>query len=281
MKNNRIIIIATIAILLLISYTIYKVYIGRNKIVDYSKNLNVYAFDVGKADSFLIRKDDSVIMIDTAEERDSTKIISYLNANDINQIDYLIITHFDKDHVGSAAKIIETIDVKHVLHSNVPKDSEYYKKYIEELKDKDITPVEVTNNYTFELAGVSYYVIGPKKVYEKKSSNNSSLIVDINYKNNNLLFMGDAMDDRIKDFIDTNKKTYDFIKIPYHGNFQKTLMDLLEDTNPKYAIVSSSKDKEDEELINLLKYKGIKYYLTRTGDKMISFDGNNIYVEEY
>ena len=279
MKNNKIIIVSSLIILILVSYTIYKIYNEKGKMIDYSDNLNVYCFNVGKADSFIIRKDDKIVMIDTAEESNANEIISYLNANDINKIDYLIITHFDKDHVGGAAKIIESIEVSHILQSNVPKKSEYYNNYIEELIEEEITPITVTDNYTFDLNGVSFYVDGPKKEYDKKSSNNSSLIVKVKYKDNNLLFMGDAMDDRINDFIETNNETFDFLKIPYHGHFQDKLMDLFNETKPKYAVISSN--KEDDELVDLLKFKSIKYYLTRKGDILFSFDGKKVYVDEY
>ena len=41
--------------------------------------------------------------------------------------------------------------------------------------------------------------------------------------------MGDAENARIKDFLSTNSETYDFIKIPYHGNYLKRLDDLFKD----------------------------------------------------
>ena len=43
---------------------------------------------------------------------------------------------------------------------------------------------------------------------------NSSLIVSVIYNNNSFLFMGDSENARIKDFISSNTKTYNFIKIP-------------------------------------------------------------------
>ena len=56
-------------------------------------------------------------------------------------------------------------------------------------------------------------------------------------------------------------------------------MDLFNETKPKYAVISSN--KEDDELVDLLKFKSIKYYLTRKGDILFSFDGKKVYVDEY
>ena len=42
------------------------------------------------------------------------------------------------------------------------------------------------------------------------------------------------------------EETYDFVKIPYHGNFQKQLDDLLESITPTYAVITSSEEEIDE-----------------------------------
>ena len=62
--------------------------------------------------------------------------------------------------------------------------------------------------------------IGPTDIYDSNESNNSSLIVSINYSDTNYLFMGDSQNNRIKDYLNQHNNEYDFIKIPYHGNYQ-------------------------------------------------------------
>ena len=105
----------------------------------------------------------------------------------------------------------------------------------------------------------------------------SSLIVSINYRNTNYLFMGDSQNNRIKDYLSEHSdKEYDFIKIPYHGNYQKRLDDLLETTNPKYVVITCSATEPDiTETIELLDELNIKYYLTKNGSITIKSDGEN------
>lgn len=245
----------------------------------YSKDdkLKIYFFNAGKADASIITYKDLVIMIDTSEENLSDEILEYLDKNNIKKIDYLIITHFDKDHVGSASNIIDNIKVDNVFQSNVPKNSTVYSNYIKSLEDKNITPVTLTDTYTFEYQDIKVTINGPNKIYKKNESNNSSLITSIYYKDTNFIFMGDAQKDRLKDFISSNNITYDFVKIPYHGNYQKQLDNLLENIKPGYAVITSSLDYvEDDKMIDLLKEKNIKYYLTRNGEIMIKSDGKKI-----
>ena len=132
----------------------------------------------------------------------------------------------------------------------------------------------VTDDYEFSISSITVYVYGPKVIYDKNESNNSSLIIGLEYDNNAFLFMGDAENARIKDFVAINNKNYDLIKMPYHGNYLKRLDDLLDDVNPKYAIITSS--FEDEKTVDLLNKRDINFYNTKDGSINIISDGNNI-----
>lgn len=263
--------------IVMISFLIYK-----NKKENENYNLKIYFFNAGKADSILISNNGKYILIDTGEEELGSTILSYLKNNNITKLDYLIITHFDKDHVGSAAAIINEIEVEHVLQSNCPKESEYYDNYISALEEKGISAETISGDMTFELSDLKITVNGPEKIFDNNESNNSSLIVSMNYKNTNYLFMGDAQNDRIKDFIKNHDSIkYDFIKIPYHGNYQKQLDNLLEWSNPQYGVITCSDEEPDTtETEKLLKEMNIEYYLTKNGPILITSNGINIKINQ-
>lgn len=274
-KENLIIIISML-LLILIIITVY-FYLKNKKEYD----LKIYFFNAGKADAILISKDDKNIMIDTGEERLKDDIFNYLNNNNIKKIDYLIITHFDKDHVGSASHIINNIEIDNVLQSNSPKDSTYYNNYIKALNNKNITPITVSNDYEIDLAGMNITVNGPDKIYDSNESNNSSLITSIIYNDISFLFMGDAENKRLKDYLKEHNNTYNFLKVPYHGNYLKQFENLINITKPNYAVITcSSKEKESEETIDILKNNKIKYYLTRNGEINIYSDGKEIMIKQ-
>lgn len=270
--NDKIILILSVIALLAISLFLI------NKFKD---NINyktkIYFFNAGKADAILISKNNKYMMIDTGESSLSKEILEYFEKNKITKLDYLIITHFDKDHVGSAASIINKIEIGEVLQSNYPKDSDYYNNYLKALEEKNITPKTVTGDYQIKLDDLEITVNGPDKIYDDNESNNSSLIVSIKDNNNKFLFMGDSQNQRIKDFLSSNLETYDFLKVPYHGHYLKRLEELVKTKNIKYAVITSSnKEKEDEDTIKVLDKYDIKYYLTRNGSVIVLSDGNNI-----
>ena len=57
--------------------------------------------------------------------------------------------------------------------------------------------------------------------------------------------MADSQNDRIKDYLSEHgSDTYDFIKIPYHGHYQKKLDNLLETVKPSYAVITCSNNEK-------------------------------------
>lgn len=246
-----------------------------------SASISIHYFNAGKADACIIADNNNYVMIDTGEHTLSNELLSYFKKNNITTLNYLIITHFDKDHVGSASSIIDNLEVKNVLQSNVPKENEYYENYLTALDNHRIDPITVSGDYKFTIGSMSFTVNGPDTVYEDNKSNNSSLITSLIYGSNSFIFMGDAQNDRIKDFISINKFDYDFVKIPYHGNYQKKLDNLLENITPEYAVITSSeKEPEEDKMIDILNDININYFLTREGAVDVYSDGTTITIEQ-
>ncbi|MBR6072905.1 MAG: MBL fold metallo-hydrolase [Bacilli bacterium] len=267
-KTTIILIIVLFVILIIAGIICYLLNYKVNK-------LNVYFFNAGKADSALITFEDKHILIDTGEEEFYDKLNLYLNSNKINKIDYLILTHFDKDHIGSASKIIDNYEVSNIYITNTTKDSTYYNNYLESIKKKNITPIKVEGDLDISIGELQIIINGPTKIYEEDVSNNSSLITSIKYKYKSFLFMGDAQNDRIQDYLNDHKGTYDVLKLPYHGNFQKNDKKLIEDVRPKYIVISSN--IYEDKLIDYLDSKRKKYY--KTGDDNISISSNGYFLK--
>ena len=152
MNNRR----NSLIVLVIIIVFITAMYIFKNS--KENNNFKIYFFKAGKADCILISNNDKYIMIDTGEESLSSEILTYFKNNNITKLDYLIITHFDKDHVGSSSKIIDNIEIDNVLQSNCPKDSEYYNNYLNSLKNKNMVAQTVSGDEVFTLGDLKVVV---------------------------------------------------------------------------------------------------------------------------
>ena len=239
-------------------------------------------FDAGAADAILLRTENSAVLIDAGEKGFGKTILAYLAEQGVDALDYLIVTHFDKDHVGGAAKVLNGIPVKAVLQSNQPKDSDEYENYVEALRGAGIEPVTLRETDTFSLDGVSYTVDPPRQsAYAQDSSNNSSLIVSVRYGDTGVLLPGDAQTLRLAEFLDANTETYDVLKLPHHGRDEPLLEALLASVKPTYAIITSSEEEpESGAVLAALEQAGVRTLLTRNQSVTLYSDGITIKQKE-
>ncbi len=239
-------------------------------------------FNVGKADAVLITWEGRAVLVDAGTDDAGPMLAEYFRGNGIGALDMLVITHFDKDHVGGAAKVLNGIPVGRVLQSNQPKDSDEYENYVEALRGAGIEPVTLRETDTFSLDGVSYTVDPPRQsAYAQDSSNNSSLIVSVRYGDTGILLPGDAQTLRLAEFLDANTTTYDVLKLPHHGRDEPLLEALLASVKPTYAIITSSEEEpESGAVLAALEQAGVRTLLTRNQSVTLYSDGITIKQKE-
>ncbi len=235
--------------------------------------MSVTFFDVGKADSMLIKTENHAVMIDCGEKGDGKEILQYFEENGIEKLDYLIITHYDKDHVGGAAKIIKNTEVLNVLAPDYVEDSDEVKKYNKALEEKNIAPEILVENCSFTLDDVDFTVYPPEKsFYGNGDDNDFSLVTKVSHHENILLFTGDAMEQRLSEIMDIGD--CDFLKIPYHGRKLENLGQFLDSVKPESAVVCTSDSEFSDSTKNLLIQRNIDYRATCTdGQIKILSDG--------
>lgn len=101
--------------------------------------LKVTLLKVGKADAIAIQTEKNTMVIDTGEEEDGEELVFYLKNQGITQVDILLITHFDQDHVGGADTLIESMDVERVLVPDYEGTSTEYQDFMIALEEKGMT----------------------------------------------------------------------------------------------------------------------------------------------
>ena len=238
--------------------------------------LDLTVFDVGKADSMVLTSENSTVIIDCGEKGDGKEILEYLEGKNITSVDYLIITHYDKDHVGGAAKVINNIEVKNVLAPDYEESSDETEKYQKALNETGITPQILTSDISFTLDDAEYTVYAPKQTdYGENNDNDFSLVTKITHGNNVLLFTGDSMEARLEEIMDIGN--CDFLKVPYHGRKLDNLSEFLNAVTPETAVVCTSESEFANSTKKELEKRNIEYYTTfQNGQISVISDGNTI-----
>ena len=230
--------------------------------------------NTGKSDCFIIRMDSITLMIDTGETDDWNKIITAFDSHGVTRIDYLIITHFDKDHIGCAGSCIRNTDVDTVYAPRSSANSKEYRTLVQAMEDRGMDFSYVTENITINTQNGSVTIYAPlQDSYE--DDNAYSLITDITYKDKSMLFTGDATKKRLAEFLSiAPEKEYEIIKLPHHGEYTKSLLTLLSKTNAKYGIITCTSDMstvEDKTIACAEKYN-VELLYTYNGDIEFIYD---------
>ncbi|QGS68272.1 MBL fold metallo-hydrolase [Oceanobacillus sp. 143] len=110
---------------------------------DSKSELEVHFIDVGQGDSILIQTPtEKTILIDGGPPKAGKRVVDYLNKLGIKQIDLLIATHPDVDHIGGLKKVMKEVAVKQVIDSGKLHFTNTYASYALEIRKQGI-PIKV------------------------------------------------------------------------------------------------------------------------------------------
>ena len=231
----------------------------------------------GKSDFILIEAEGKFIIIDCGFYENSTKIKEFLNYKDVEEIEYLILSHNDKDHIGGAPIILDNFKISNLVQADYEKNTVQYKNYIEAVERNELNPILLHSNIITNINGAKITIYPAiKDTYDK--SNDYCIIVGVDYGKYRFLFTGDAEDERMKEFIEADTGNYTFLKMAHHGIYNDEVGNFLESVSPSYAAITCSYFMyPDRKLISLLNEQKIKTFYTSSGDISIKSDGENIY----
>lgn len=238
---------------------------------------------VGKADAFILTTENHAVMIDTGEKGDGEEVADAVISKEFDTLDYLILTHYDKDHIGGVQKVLEKLNVNQIIETPIPKSADpNYGEFVEMVKNSGVSENILKEKITFTLDNVIFTVYPPEaESYEENESNNSSLIVTVKHADNSFLFMGDAQKYRIKEWISNSMGNFDFLKVPYHGEYMNAEEKLFEQVKPLYAVITcSKKNPAEEDTLKSLEKNGAKVYETSKGNISVKSDGYKLSVTQ-
>lgn len=243
---------------------------------------------IGKADTALlyIEGETEAVVIDTGEDNDGPEIVEKLEELGITKVSHLIITHYDKDHIGGAAYVLEHIPVEQVIQPDYPKTGDRFETYKEAVNSYVSDVCTVSEDMSFSEGELSFSVYpgnDPENQYfEAGEDNDRSLVIKVSYQEKKFLFTGDIEEKRIGLLLTSGMDlSCDWIKIPHHGRFNSQTENLLKAAGAKNGVICcSKKNPADEETLDAVREAGMTCWITADGDITFTCDGKSIYGEQ-
>lgn len=246
-------------------------------------NLELHVIDVGQADCIYIETSNGKhILIDSGDEHDGKKVVSYLQKRGIERIDYLIATHPHHDHIGSMEDIFQSFEIERVYMPDIMYHTRYYKRMVQSIANSGVDQFEAKAGVKIKIArNISMEFVAPsKKRY--KSLNDYSAVVRLQHGKNSFLLMADAgviSENELIKKIDDEK--VDVLKVAHHGANTGTGHAFLKKIKPDYAIISVGRKNKygypSKDVLNRLKAHNIQVYRTdKLGTIISKSDGKSV-----
>lgn len=193
--------------------------------------MEVHYMDVGQGDATLITCGGHAMLIDAGDDTKGTAIQNYLQKRKIKELDYLILTHPDADHIGGAPVIITKFNIDKVFVSNYEKDTKTYQKLIQALDDKRLKYTTPAVGSEYALGTATITILAPNGKYD--DPNEASIACVIQNGDNRFLFTGDAGEEAEKDMIDSGEKlAADVYKAGHHGSKYSSSSEFMKAVKP-------------------------------------------------
>ena len=196
-------------------------------------------------------------------------IVNRLADCGVEKLDLLILTHFDKDHIGGADKIIEEIPIDRIVMPAYEKEqTKQFQQLNDALSEASAEIVWLSEDESKEYGDLRVELWASPIAYDGKNDNDQSIVTKIVVDGKAYLFMGDAEEAELRALVFSGTNlTCEVLKIPHHGVYDPQLPVLLAVTMPDCAIIcDSEKNPADAETISAIQFLDATILETKDGD---------------
>ena len=274
-------IIAMTAVILLVFFTLLPT--GAD-----TSRLEVHFLDVGQGDCAIVLCDGESMVIDGGPRGTSQYVYSYVHDTlRLSHIDYIVSTHPHLDHVGGLASVLNAAPVDLILTPLMEWNSKAFNSMLKyaELQGTPLVVPQEGDTLQLGSAVITILHCWPEAVQQSRT-NDSSIVLRIDFGSTSFLFTGDAEDWSEYMMIDSrvNLKA-DVLKVSHHGSGTASTEEFLKAVQPEYAVISVGENNEyghpHRNVLDRLSSIGASVLRTdELGTIIIESDGENITLRE-
>lgn len=243
----------------------------------------VTMLDVGQGDCFLVQMKGCILLIDGGTSSQSGIgmycIEPFLKSQGISEVDYILVSHSDKDHTSGLVECMERSGESGIDYCTLVL-TEYAKRHAEEYKEliRAAESGKIEVEYVKQGDGLSIYedaallCLYPETGAEYEDVNDSSMVLLLSCKGKRMLFTGDISEAVEEEICDALREAVgespriDYLKVAHHGSKTASSEEFLHAVMPMAAFISAGKDNRyghpHRETVDRLKKQGCFIYNT-------------------
>ena len=208
--------------------------------------LIVHMLDVGQGDATFIRTPNGhTILIDGGRDAGILRTLARVMPFWERDIDLVVATHPDADHVGGLFEVVQRFHVGAVLRPGVAHDAPAAQSLFTLISTGDITETLARRGAVYDFGdGVRLYVLFPDRDVSGLEPNTASVVMQLRYGAHAFMLTGDAPAE-IEEYLvtlDTDMLRSDVLKVGHHGSDTSTSELFLGFVDPQYGVISRGCD---------------------------------------
>lgn len=219
----------------------------------------VIFIDVGQGDAILIKLpfNQGNYLIDTGgtiqfpreawQERRTTYntahhiLIPLLKSKGVHELNKLILTHPDADHIGGAAELLQSFSVNELVIASGGEHLYEGKEVLEVAKAKGVSIKRLKSGDAWQVGQAAFHAIHPENRVD--DANESSLVLYAKIGGLSWLFTGDLGELGEGELTKRYPKLRtDVLKVGHHGSKTSSSELFIKQLQPKIAIISAGKN---------------------------------------
>lgn len=264
--------------------------------------LQITMLDVGQGDGIYIKTPAGKHYLIDGGSSDVTnvgtyRIEPYLESQGVEALDYVFVSHGDGDHTSGIEEMLANQKLGIQIHTIVLPNEQVIDDALyalAELASENGTKVvimevgdAIEDEKSFSGNQMLLTCVAPFDTYEGEIGNASSMVLDLQYGEFDMLFTGDLEKDGEEIVVDSGiLRDYDVLKVGHHGSKYATSEKFLEQVKPEIALISAGRENAyghpSEETLERLEDIGCEVYSTQEcGAITIRTDGENMRVDGF
>ena len=201
--------------------------------------LSVTFLDVGQGNAVLVEQGGAYMLIDGGNRDYSSFVVSYLKEQGVEELAYVIASHYDADHLNGVVGALHAFSCGQVLAPDYVTDTRVYESFERVITEQDIALAYPAVGDTYTLGDASFTVVCPK-AYDPKEDNDNSVGIRLVYGNTSFLICGDAGKAEEQAMLDSGVTLdSDVYLASHHGSEGSSSEAFMRAVSPSAVVVSA------------------------------------------
>lgn len=192
-------------------------------------------------------------------------LLPFLKSQGVKQLDKVLITHADADHMGDLLEVSQEIGIKELIFPEGTTQKQSFSNVAEQISQKGTQLTQVLSGDRILLRDQLFQVLSP---FEKgEGENNDSLVIYTVVSGSRFLFTGDLEKEGEAQLLQAFPHLrVDILKAGHHGSKTSSSQAFVAQIDPKIVVFSCGKNNRyghpHESVVETYQQQGTKIYRT-------------------